>query len=215
MLKLLKKRLPMKVLELDQNTPEWKLFRRTKIGASDCAGILCKTGYVTARGVYEQKIYGDETHENPDIKRGRALEETARYWISEKDGIPYRPVCVQSDEREWQIASLDGYHFDGEKAHILEIKAPRKHNLKKIKKSGIPEYWQWQLQHQLSVTGCDSVKFLAYSEEEQVVLEVKRDEGMIDHLNEMESIFYHDYVCAFIEPPYDGLVKESYKLLYT
>jgi len=193
----------MKIIELEQNTTEWKDFRRIKIGASDCAGILCKTGYSSPKSIYHQKILGDEIHENADIKRGRELEESAREWLSKEDQVEYKPVVCQSDEREWQIASLDCYYFDGEKALTAEIKAPRKTNLKKIEKSGIPEYWMWQLQHQMSVTGCESMTFLAYSDDLKVRLEVQRDEGMIDHLNEIESIFYHDYLCAFIEPDYE------------
>lgn len=203
----------MKLLDIKQNTPEWLSLRRTKIGASDCAGILLKNPYITPRKIYIQKILGIQEPINEDMQRGQDLEPEAREWISKQHGKNYQTQCLQSEERDWQIASLDCFFGEGDASFGGEIKVPREKRLKEIEKKGIPESWKWQMQHQMSVTGHRHMFLLAYSPEKQVVKWLPRDEDMIAHLNAKEAEFYYDYLTAFIEPCMSPHETEEAELL--
>lgn len=191
----------MKLLKIRQNTPEWYIMRRTKIGASDCAGIILKNPYITPYQTWEKKLYGDKEESNEDIKRGHTLEKEARDWISKKHCVEYQDVCAESEERPWQIASLDCFYGDGDTILSGEIKSPREAKLKRIKKEGIPDYWLWQMQHQMSVTGALKMFFLAYTKDDQHLVWVNRNQEMIDYLNEMERVFYYEHMLTFSPPP--------------
>ena len=67
----------MRLLNVVQNTPEWYALRRTKIGASDCSGILSKNPYTTPLRIWRQKIFDDKEEVNGDMQRGIDLEEKA------------------------------------------------------------------------------------------------------------------------------------------
>jgi putative phage-type endonuclease len=192
----------MKLLDLVQGTPEWRAMRRIKIGASDCSGILSKNQYITPYRIWRQKIFGDEEVINEDMQRGILLEEAARKWVCREHGVEYRPVCVESEERPWQIASLDCFYRDTQTILAGEIKCPREKKFQKIVKSGIPEYWKWQVQHQLSVTRMEKMFFLLYTEEKQHLIWVQRDKSMIEQLNHLEEVFYYEHLLKFAPPGY-------------
>lgn len=203
----------MRLLNVVQNTPEWYALRRTKIGASDCSGILSKNPYTTPLRIWRQKIFDDKEEVNGDMQRGIDLEEKARQWISEEHKIPYKTACIQSEEREWQIASLDCFYGDDHSIFAGEIKSPRKRNFYKIQKNGIPDYWSWQIQHQLSVTGLERMFLLLYTEEDRHIIWINRDKKMIQTLEALEEVFYFEYMLKFNPPPLNDSEKSFEKFL--
>lgn len=193
----------MKLLDLVQGSEEWHNWRRSRIGASECAAIMGKDPYKTPYGAWLRKIHGEESYTNADIERGKTLEEKAREWISKEIDTPLIPVCCESEERHWQIASLDCYYSEGENTMIGEIKCPRLKKIIEIEEKGIPEYWLWQMQHQMAVTKANRMFFFAYVNQEYNFFRwIDRDEAMISALNQTESIFYHDYMGKFTPPPF-------------
>lgn len=67
----------------------------------------------------------------------------------------------------------------------------------------IPDYWLYQMQHQMSVFDADMMEFLAYTEKPDVLFSkfIYRDEKLIQEINEAEERFYYDYMCALVPPP--------------
>lgn len=192
----------VKLLNLEQNTETWKSWRRSKIGASDCAAIMGKNQYQTPYDLWRQKTFAEENFYNEDMRRGHDLEEEAREWLKERFGRSWVPICAESDTRPWQVASLDGFSTGDDGILCAEIKAPRLKKIKEIKKNGIPEYWLWQMQHQMSVMDCKEIYFLAYSKEIQHFEKVPRNTHMIEALNRHEEEFYYTYMCGFTPPPF-------------
>jgi putative phage-type endonuclease len=194
----------VKLLDLVQGSEEWHNWRRPRIGASECAAIMGKDPYKTPYGAWLRKVHGEENWTNEDIERGKTLEIKARDWISKEIGIEFTPICGESEERPWQIASLDCYWSDGDSFISGEIKCPRLKKILEIQETEIPLYWLWQMQHQMSVSGAQRMFFLAYSEETKArpFVWVYRNEAMIRALNHTESIFYHDYMGKFTPPPF-------------
>lgn len=205
----------MLLLDVVQNSPEWYALRRTKIGASDCAGIVSKNPYSSPYKVWTKKIFGEEEFINGDMQRGIDLEDEARKWISEKHGIPYKAQCIQSEKRAWQIASMDGFFRQDGLCFAGEIKSPRRKKLLEIRKKGIPEYWEWQVQHQLSVLEMERIFMLFYTPEDQHLIWIHRNQDMISHLNGMEEVFYTEYLSKFVPPPLSELEENYVETLKT
>lgn len=188
----------MKFLNVQQNTNEWLTMRRSKIGASDCPIIMKKSIYRTPYQLWREKLFDEAGAITDSMKHGSELEPIARNWYSEKTGIDWTPVVVQSDEKDWQIASLDGFSTQTEE--LLEIKCPSESIMLEVEAGKIPEYWLWQIQHQLSVTNRSVCVLLAFSEAKKIETRIDRNKSMIVDLNEQESVFYRKHMIEF-EPP--------------
>jgi putative phage-type endonuclease len=183
----------MKILDIQQNTKEWEELRRTKIGASDCPIIMGKSPFKTPYQLWEQKVQGKAGFVSKAMERGTSLEDTARAFYEGIAGCCYPPIVVQSNELEFMIASLDGYNELVNE--IIEIKCPGEKVFNEINKNKeIPEYYRWQAQHQMAVTGAEKISFLVYSEEGHILLTVCRNLEMIAQLLDAEKEFFRKMV---------------------
>lgn len=192
----------MKILSLQQNTPEWEEMRRIKIGASDAAACLRKDPFKTIFDLWEQKVLGKKTFVSAAMQRGKDLEEAAREWFCKKTGTQYEPVVAEHDELSYMIASFDGLCEEG----ILEIKCPGNSVLEDCKRGAPPEYWHIQIQHQLEVSGKSKASLFVYDEqnpEESPSFLFARDEALIKQILEAEREF-HECMINF-SPPDIGL----------
>lgn len=179
----------MKLIAIEQNTPEWLEMRRTKIGASDCAIIMRESPYKTPIKLWEEKVQGKSSgYHSAAMQRGHDLEPVARALAEKLHNTCYRPVCVQHPEHEWMIASLDGY--DPIHENIIEIKIPNQETFAKISYGEIPVHYEWQMQHQMAVTGLKKAFLFAYHEGRCTFHTIERDETKIEQLIEAELRFY-------------------------
>lgn len=188
----------MKILDMKQNTQEWLDFRRNKIGASDAPIIMSVSPYTTRYQLYESKIMGKDKAKNIYMQRGHDLEQVARssceeiYSMLNMEEIQLLPVVAQSSEHDWMIASLDG--IDLSKKIAVEIKCPGKKDHQTAVNGKIPAHYIPQLQHQMAVTGYDSIYYYSYRTEDgenPVMLECKRDNAYIEILIKAEKDFYN------------------------
>lgn len=190
----------MKIIDLEQGTPEWLEFRRSHLGASDCATIMGEDPYRTPYQLWKQKVLDETVIVTPAMKRGSVLEPEARKKIEQQDEVEYPPVCVVSEDFPWMMASLDGLSKDGV---ILEIKCPTETTFNSILNDDaliIPIHWQWQVQHQLCVTGLKEAILFIFSERGAVKISITRDELMIASLIEKERDFWNKHVLAYCAP---------------
>ncbi len=177
----------MKIIDLVPNTKEWEEFRRSRIGASDCPTIMGH-GYTTPQKLWEQKISGKKSYSSAAMQRGTDLEPVAREMVNNLHNAFYMPLVVEASNG-WQMASLDGYCPENKR--LIEIKCPNEGTFRAFKDSGIiPEYYSWQIQHQLCVTEFDECTLVLFNGTECVEKVIKRDEEMISKLVEKEYQFY-------------------------
>lgn len=193
----------MIIVEIEQGSPEWHSLRRTKIGASDCPGLLGKSPYKgnTPYGIWRSKVLGDESEVTPAMRRGSELEAEARDILINRVGLKFMPAVVVSSERSWQMASLDGLSDNRE--FLLEIKCPGQRVLGEIFKGDeivLPEYYEWQVQHQLAVTGCKEAILFMYDGTNGIDIRILPDQVMIDELIRVEKDFWFKNVME-MEPP--------------
>ena len=192
----------MKFIDLEQGSDAWHEFRRSHIGASNCAAILGRSRYKTPYMVWAEMIRGEKIDPTAAMERGTKLEPHARLLLCHRHDTMYRPVVVQSIERDWQMASLDAYSGD----MAVEIKCPGEKTIREIIDGEIPEEYVWQIQHQMAVTGHASQYLFAYHPDfekdiDKTIVLINRDEAMIEELNEAELSFYRNFLLEFTPPP--------------
>lgn len=174
----------MKLIELEQRTPEWLQWRSFKISSTDAATLMERNPYETLLQCFERKLTGKNKPVNDAMRRGAELESTALQWINDEMGTNYKPICAEHSDYPFLIASLDGFDVDAI-IPVLEIKVP----MYGVRRS-IPDYEFCQLQHQMLVTGARQVRYLSFHELESNIIECNRDDTFCDELLTKSQEFY-------------------------
>ena len=175
------------VLDLEQGTKEWLEWRHSGIGASEASTVMGDNRFQSPSELLYQKKNKINTEPNEKMRLGTSLEPEARDWYIEETGMLVEPLCLQSKEYSWLIASMDGITDDC--SHIVEIKCG-KSAYWQANKGKVPSYYYGQLQHQLMITGLDSVDYWCYWPGYEGILQaVTRDEPYIRRLLQAEKEF--------------------------
>lgn len=166
----------MIVRDLQQNTPEWLAWRMGKIGASSAAAVLGECKYQTAYGLWlvmTGRAEGFRGNEATD--RGLEMEPKARASYEILNGfVEMLPTCVQHNEHEKIIASLDGLSFDGKT--ILEVKYPSQESHERALNGEVPRHYWIQCQHQLMlVPRAEACHYWSYREGNGALVKVVPD----------------------------------------
>lgn len=174
--------------DLQQNTPEWLAFRRSKIGASDAPIIMQVNPWTTPLQLWERKLgLVPEQEKTQQMLRGSDLESTALRCFNEKTGFTLQPKVVVSRCYEWMMASLDGFDEIG---NAVEIKCPGREDHELALKGKIPQKYYPQLQHQMFVAGLESMFYASYDENSLTYRVVCADKEYQMKMFEMEVEFY-------------------------
>jgi len=175
------------VVDLEQGTEEWLEWRHSGIGASDASTVMGDNRFQLPSELLHQKRNRINTKPNEKMRLGTLLEPKARDLYIEETGILVEPLCLQSKEYSWLIASMDGITDDYD--HIVEIKCG-KSAYWQANKGKVPSYYYGQLQHQLMITGLDAVDYWCYWPGYDGILQtVNRDEPYIRRLLQTEMEF--------------------------
>lgn len=203
-----------KKVDLLQGSPEWKAWRRFKIGASEIAAIMGDCPYNTPLQLYEKKISGIEDAYNPAMEAGHENEIKARDYINKNTESNYQPDSFESIKYPWLIASLDGWD-ENSAVPILEIKYTKKEWHEMIRNRDIPKHFQWQLQQQMLVMGVSKVLFVSYKGKDSIVIIVEENPIMQPQIIQSSKIFY-DRMMNFDPPPaceHDNIKIEDESLI--
>ncbi len=137
----------------------------------------------------------------PDLRhrsaaaRGSALEPYARALYNRHIGGLLQPDCLQSIERPWQRASLDGIDLAARRA--VEIKCGDKAYALTKSNNAVPSYYIGQLQHILAVSGYDAIDFWVWLPgKTPLLLTVPRDEAYIARMIALEAKFWEAVMTA-------------------
>ena len=177
----------MKILQIEQGTPEWIQLRKTKITATDAPIIMGVSPWKTKQQLYLEKTSDDVKpfYMNAAMQRGVDLEPIARELFNIQTGWDMQPCVIVND---WVMASLDGR--DESSGSILEIKCPnlKDHSLAVAGK--IPDYYYPQLQHQMYVGETRMIYYYSFDGADGVIVKVKRDDEYIEKMLVEEKKFY-------------------------
>lgn len=182
------------LIMLRQGTPEWLRWRADGIGGSDAPSIMGVSPYASAAKLLREKLGQDEREQTFAMKRGSRLEEQARRALEERTGVLLEPACMQSFERPWMRASLDGIDVWGDV--ICEIKCPGMQDHRTAFDGDVPEKYYPQCQHNLAVSGASICLYASWSPEKGaavgkplVIVEVRPDREYIERLVAEEEAF--------------------------
>lgn len=196
---------PYKIIDLQQGSHEWLIWRRSKITASMAGVILGLSPWQTPLQLFNNILSGEESYETPAMSHGKTTEAEARGWLSHEQQCGYKPVCMESIEHPWLGCSLDAWDIHA-KVKLAEIKCPIKFDGCIYDLADIPQNYYAQMQHQMAVTGEPKMIFLTYRKTDQsgVILHIKRDDLFIEKMIPLLKTFY-DQLASFDAPePIDG-----------
>lgn len=178
-----------KILDLEQDTPEWHEFRKGKLGASYAATLVDYNPYQTQLQLYEDIVFDRKKSSNAHMRRGKEEEPKAREWFNKWIGKEFKPVVVQSTSNSKLFASLDG--FNQEEGIGCEIKTPGISPLLEMMIGNVPDLYEWQIQYQMMITDAPKWWCLGWNYHGQsgYCIETKRDEDKITMLKEAALVF--------------------------
>lgn len=180
--------------QFQQGSPEWREWRRKKIGASDSPIIMGVSPFRTPLQLWEDKMNLTQTVETERMRRGKHLEEEACKCFEKKtDLLVLRPndqdgLVRIHNKFNWMIASYDGIDIHGK--FILEIKCPGSEDHEKAKSGHVPEKYFPQIQHQLEVAQLDIAYYFSYDGQDGVIVQVNRDNSYIQRMVVKEFEFW-------------------------
>ena len=175
---------------LEQGTPEWKLWRKSKIMATDSPIILGVNPYKTPYKLWREKLsLDDEMTPNERMLEGARLEPIAREAFVKHLNLSFEPLVCVSKEFDWMGASLDG--FNQKEGLAVEIKCSRK-CFENAENDFIEPYYIAQIQHQMCVLNLKMMFYFAYWGGNFVIKEIHRDENLIRNIIELGTDFYYN-----------------------
>ncbi|QCD52836.1 lambda-exonuclease family protein [Campylobacter sp. RM16192] len=183
------------IIRLEQDSPEWLEYRKTKFNASE-AGDVMGVGFNKPYQLAQIKYQGKQVYQNEAMRQGKEYEGQIRDYVNQKYNLSLSPVVICSDRDSRFSASLDGYDIFTDA--FCEIKFSR-NEYEYFKEHGKPsEKYFWQIQHQFYVSEAKkclyAVGFIGDMFEIEVeVIEVERDDKAIKKLikawNEFEATY--------------------------
>lgn len=178
----------MKIINLDQGTPEWHKFRSNHIGASDCSSIMGLNPFKSERQVWEEKVFGFQELVTNKMMKGQINEQKARDYYISTYGMIIQPYVGECETYPYISGSFDGINFTHKK--LVEIKCGlSSHRLAKM--GVIPIYYEAQCQHQLYLMGLLEMDYLSYiSDDDAIILKVVRDEEFMERMLKKYQSFW-------------------------
>jgi hypothetical protein len=91
-----------RIEQLQQNTPDWQLWRQQGLGASDAPVIMGDSAFKTPRQLWSIKTGRNaESCGSPAARRGHELEQFARRAYEARMKIQMEPACLVHDRFDW------------------------------------------------------------------------------------------------------------------
>lgn len=169
----------IKFVDLIQGSPQWREFRKFKIGSSMVASIR-GIGFKTPLELFEDIVEDRETPVNEAMRRGSDMEPIIRNWLNRQHGIEFKPAVVQHPTADWHISSLDGICLfdDGRPPMVTEIKHPGRIDHEMAMDGVVPEKYRMQCLHILEdIPSAEAVLYCSYQNENSVAqILVTRDD---------------------------------------
>jgi hypothetical protein len=171
----------MKILKLEQGSPEWEEFRKSHVGASDMGILMTGTDreindlLKVKRGL--KQVYVTEAMQDGKDKEHEAIEKFLGR--ARKDGE--NPTALADKPNDWLMASFD--FLNQVNYEIIEVKRSKVH-CDSVAEHHSYAKWYWQVQAQMKVSGYTCVTLLLHNTitNEQMHEVIDRNEEDVDLL---------------------------------
>lgn len=170
----------MRIVSLQQGSPEWLAHRRTVRNASDAPAMMGASPYVTRAELVRQRATGIDREIDAATQRvfdkGHAVEPALRALAEKIIGEELYPVTAVSDDGRLG-ASFDGVTLD--EACIFEAKQYSAEKVLLVEQNQLPPQDYWQVVQQFAV--CESAMVCVYvvgdgTEERTRYMRVRREQ---------------------------------------
>ena len=189
----------MKIINCEQNTPEWYNSRVGIPTASSFSKILSATGKPStsadgyANDIMSEVVAGKPLEGwsgNEWSERGKELESDAVAWYEFTNDVDTKEVGFCKADNDLYGCSPDRL-IDGDEG-LLEVKCPKgSTHLGYLLKNQLPTTYIPQVQGQLLVTGRKWCDFLSYHPDmPKLIVRVERDEEYITKLSAALASFH-------------------------
>lgn len=167
----------MKILKLQQNTPEWDAFRSQHFNASEAAIMLGISPFMKRDELLKEKAFGI-TKEYDDytkkiFENGHKFENLYRNNLAENIvGDELFPAVGLSEEHENLAASFDGITLLNDVIFEHKTLNNKLENITNIDE--VPEHYKAQMEQQLLVSGAKKCLFAAsrYDQNNELIKEI-------------------------------------------
>jgi putative phage-type endonuclease len=184
----------MKVINVSQRSPEWRLWRSQGISASEAAIIMNRSPYKTPWRLWAEKkglVLEQSLENNPLIRIGLECEPQALQRFEDKHEVLLLPLCGESERYPLMRASFDGL---SESQEPVEVKCPHESTfldvlLNREQSAAYQLYW-CQVQQQLLVAEAARGFLFFYHQGQDVEFVIERDEAFLTQLIETAMDFW-------------------------
>lgn len=163
------------ILNLEQDTPEWRDWRRgadladggIRVTATAATSIIGTSKFESMEDLWMQIVGLKKRQVNQwAVAPGKKFEPDANRIYCEYVGQSVKPVCIQNSTYPWIGASLDGMDILGRFG--VEIKIPGRETLDMVLDGKIPEHYYDQMQWQLLASGntMEYIDFVVFCQED-------------------------------------------------
>lgn len=182
-----------------QGSESWHELRRSKIGASTSPVLLGLSPYKNSSDIFKEMLFGEKPYINKSMKHGSETEEEARTYFNNLTLSDFQPAVVESEEFHFLMASLDG--INETQTTILEIKVPGEKVFSQCLMNNIPIHWEYQIQHQLAVTGLDlAILFVYIDPQTNLTFRYIRNENRIQEIISVCKNFHEKHLLTYTSP---------------
>lgn len=182
--------------------------RQKGIGGSDSPVILGVSPFKTLTDLWFEKKNLSMEPETPAMKRGKVMEPIIADMYEAETGrkliIPNEPR-VHPDLPHIRGNPDRDVIFDDSVPGPLEIKCPGIRVFGKIKREGVPNYYQVQLQHYMGLTDAEKGSLAVFNAENWQLLwfDVPRDDELIEMIYEKDTDFWKVIIESDLPPDVD------------
>ncbi len=176
----------MKVVDVSQRSPAWRLWRAQGVSASEAAIIMNRSPYKTPWRLWAEKtglVLEQPLDNNPLIRAGIQQEPAALQHFEEQHDVLLLPICGESDQYPLLRASFDGLPESNEP---VEIKCPHEATFLDVllnREQSIAYQLYWcQVQQQLLVAEAQRGSLCFYHQGQTVAFAIARDEAFLTQL---------------------------------
>jgi putative phage-type endonuclease len=178
----------MKIVNLQQRTPDWHKWRASGVSASEAIIVLGQDPLKTRYRLYTEKkgiTLPDNLDANPFVQRGIRLEATARRSFEQRHDTLLLPLCAESDKYPFMRASYDGVSDEG---ISVELKVPMEVNFREAQKEGVRSKvyrrYYYQVQQQIMVADNDRGYLSLYLNDKEPPVDflIQRNDVVINQL---------------------------------
>jgi putative phage-type endonuclease len=151
------------VIDLEQGSKAWHEARVLGRPASETACVMGVSPYAKPFDIWERKVgLHKDVFQHAGLIRGREHEHVVRAAYEERTGIELVPLVYR---RGNYIASTDGIDMFGKRVGEIKITTVDAPLFQYVKNGELPEWYDWQTQHQLLTTGAEVVDFFVRVEQ--------------------------------------------------